>query len=86
MSKAINEKLNNLSKEALIEIIVNIARENSETQKLVSTFMAAHDPIEMYKTLNKDITSIKNGKRFISYYEADAFTTQLDSILSKTSD
>ena len=83
MSKAINEKLNNLSKEALIEIIVNIANENSETKKLVSTFMAAHDPNEMYKTLNKDITSIKNGKRFISYYEANAFTAQLDSILSK---
>lgn len=86
MSKAINEKLNNLSKEALIEIIVNVANENSETKKLVSTFMAAHDPKEMYKTLNKDVTSIKNSKRFISYYEANAFTAQLDSILSKIDD
>jgi hypothetical protein len=83
MSKAINEKLNNLSKEALIEIIVNVANENRDTKKLVSTFMSAHDPKEMYKALNKDVTSIKNGKRFISYYEANAFTAQLDSILSK---
>lgn len=83
MSKAIHEKLNNLSKEALIEIIVNVANENRETKKLVSTFMAAHDPKEMYKVLNKDVTGIKNGKRFISYYEANAFTAQLDSILSK---
>jgi hypothetical protein len=83
MSKAIHEKLNNLSKEALIEIIVNVANENSETKKLVSTFMAAHDPKEMYKALNKEVTSIKNSKRFISYYEANAFTAQLDSILSK---
>lgn len=83
MSKAINEKLNNLSKEALIEIIVNVANENRETKKLVSTLMAAHDPKEMHKALNKEITSIKNGKRFISYYEANAFTAQLDSILSK---
>ncbi|WP_133140268.1 DUF6880 family protein [Legionella genomosp. 1] len=86
MSKAINEKLNNLSKEALIEIIVNIANENSETRKLVTTFAAAHDPNEIYKTLNKGITSIKNGKRFISYYEANAFTTHLDSILTKVND
>lgn len=86
MSKTIGEKLNNLNKEALIEIIVNIANENRETEKLVSTFMAAHDPNEMYKTLNKDITSIKNGKRFISYYEANAFTAHLDSILSKIDD
>lgn len=86
MSKAIHEKLNNLSKEALVEIIVNIANENRETKKLVSTFMAAHDPKEMYKALNKDVTSIKNGKRFISYYEANAFTAQLDSILSKVDD
>lgn len=48
--------------------------------------MAAHDPKEMYKALNKDVTSIKNGKRFISYYEADAFTAELDSILSKVDD
>ena len=83
MSNAIHEKLNNLSKEALIEIIVNVANENRETKKLVSTFMAAHDPKEMYKALNKDVTSIKNGKRFISYYESDAFTNQLISILTK---
>ena len=83
MSKAIHEKLNNLSKEALIEIIINIANENRETEKLVSTFMAAHDPKEMYTALNKEVTSIKNGKRFISYYEANAFTAHLDSILSK---
>lgn len=86
MSNAIHEKLNNLSKEALIEIIVNVTNENRETKKLVSTFMAAHDPKEMYKTLNKDVTSIKNGKRFISYYESNAFTAQLDSILSKVDD
>ena len=86
MSKAIHEKLNNLSKEALIEIIVNVANENRETKKLVSTFMSAHDPKEMYKALNKEVTSIKNGKRFISYYEANAFTAQLDSILSKVDD
>ncbi len=83
MSKAAHEKLNNLSKEALIEIIVNVANDNRETKKLVTTFMAAHDPKEMYKALNKDVISIKNGKRFISYYEAGAFTAQLDSILSK---
>lgn len=86
MSKATHDKLNNLSKEALIEIIVNVANENRETKKLVSTLMAAHDPKEMYKALNKDVTSIKNGKRFISYYEANAFTAQLDSILSKVND
>lgn len=86
MSKSIHEKLNNLSKEALIEIIVNVANENRVTKKLVSTFMAAHDPKEMYKALNKDVTSIKNGKRFISYYESNAFTAQLDSILSKIND
>lgn len=83
MSKAINETLNTLSKEALVEIIINIAHENRETKKLVSTFMAAHFPKEMYKTLNKDVTSIKNGKRFITYYEANTFTAQLNAILSK---
>lgn len=83
MPKIIQEKLSALSKDALIEIIVNIANENKETQKLVSTYMAAHDPKEMYKTLNKEVTGIKSGKRFISYYEATAFTEQLDSILNK---
>jgi hypothetical protein len=83
MSKIIQEKLGALSKDALIEIIVNIANENRETKKLVSTYMAAHDPKEMYKTLNKETTGIKSGKRYISYYEATAFTEQLDSILNK---
>lgn len=83
MSKNLLTKLTSLTKEELIEILTNLSNENTEARKLVLTFMAAYDPKELYKVLNKELTAIKNGTRFITYAEGNEFTNKLESILNK---
>jgi len=45
--------------------------------------MAMHDPKEMHKILNKQITALKNSRKFIGRYEAYEFGNQLNGMLDK---
>ena len=83
MTKSLTDKLTSLDHASLVEIITNLVNEHLSIKKSIATLTAMNDPKEMYKVLNKEITSLKNSKKFINYYESNHFTAGLEAILDK---
>ncbi len=79
MNKKLQEILNNLSKENLIDI-VGALHANKSSQKLVEQQIAAFDPKELKKILNKQVTALKRGSRFIDYYAAMGLAEEIEQI------
>ncbi len=79
MNKKLQEILNNLSKENLIDI-VGALHANMNSQKLVEQQIAAFDPKELKKILNKQVTALKRGSRFIDYYAAMGLAEEIEQI------
>lgn len=84
MSTTLIKKLQKLDKDALVDLLVEIHNENRDCKKVVTTLMSIHDPEAMYKTLNKEISAIKRGTKFIDYRESGPFCDILYAISEKT--
>ncbi|MGR5299225.1 DUF6880 family protein [Vibrio mediterranei] len=84
MSVTLTKKLQKFDKDALVDLLVEIHNENRDCKKVVTTLMAMHDPKAMYKALNKEVSAIKRGTKFIDYREAGSFCDILYAISEKT--
>lgn len=83
MPETLEKQLEKLDKSFLIEIITGVANENASSKKLVNTLLAIHNPKLMAKEINKEISAIKRGSKFIDYYHVAEFTNSLYSISDK---
>ena len=83
MSATLTKKLQKLDKNALVDLLVEIHNENRDCKKVVTTLMAMHDPDAMYKALNKEVSAIKRGTKFIDYRESGPFCDRLYAISEK---
>lgn len=83
MPLSLEDKLKSFDHETLINMIVEVSQVSADNDKLIHSLLAIRNPKELYSILNKEITTIKNGRKFINYYEADAFTEKLYSIDSR---
>ena len=80
MNNKLKNLLNSFSQEQLVAVINAVYDSDKHCRSVIEQAIAAYDPKELYKFTNKLLTSIKNGKRFIDYYESRAFSEQLDRI------
>ena len=83
MSATLTKKLQKLDKNALVDLLVEIHNENRDCKKVVTTLMAMHDPDAMYKAINKEVSAIKRGTKFIDYRESGPFCDRLYAISEK---
>ncbi|WP_150468874.1 tetratricopeptide repeat protein [Cysteiniphilum sp. SYW-8] len=83
MPLSLEDKLKSFDHETLINMIVEVSQASADNDKLIHSLLTIRNPKELYSILNKEITAIKNGRKFINYYEADAFTEKLYSIDSR---
>lgn len=82
MSKNLRAKLETLSQENLIDIICAVHDTGKDEKILIEQFIAAYNPQDLYKILNKQITSIKSSKRFIDYHESHDMACKIHRINS----
>lgn len=80
MNNKLKSLLNSLSQPQLIEIIHATHASDEHARSVIEQAIAVYDPKELYKITNKLLTSVKNGRRYIDYYESHAFSEQLDRI------
>lgn len=83
MPVSIEDKLKALDHDSLVDMLVELSQESNDNKKFITSLLATRNPKELYSILNKEITAIKNGRKFIGYYESDAFSSKLYSIQSR---
>ena len=80
MNKKLKTLLNTLSQDQLIAMINDVYECDRNVRPVIEQFIAAYDPKELYKIINKKLTAIKKSTRFIDYYESAAFSEELERI------
>ena len=80
MKKSFQQSLEKLTKEQLISVISDTYTISRSAQPILEQAVAAFDPKALYKVTNKNIASLKNGKRFITYHESFDFSEKLDQV------
>jgi hypothetical protein len=74
---ALRTRLELATKEKLIELIVRLAADSEESAARIDYLT---DPGEAVKMLQRRISSIRNGKRFVNYGESGDLAAQIATI------
>lgn len=80
MSDKLLKQLAELSTAQLTSIIGEISASSKANAKLVAQLIAAHNPKDLYKLLNRQLTAINNSKRFIGRYDAPELGEKIHQI------
>lgn len=80
MSDKLRNTLAKLTQQNLIDVICALHDSGREEAALVNQYVAAFDPKQLYKLINKQLTSIKASSRFIDYRESYGLADKLNRI------
>ena len=78
MSSTLTKKLESLSSDDLIQILVTLSEADKESKKRINTLASLHNPKELAKVINKDIGALKRSTKYIDYSEVFEFAKKLD--------
>ena len=78
MSSTLIKKLESLSSDELIQMLVTLSEVDKESKKRIGTLASVHNPKELVKVINKDIGALKRSTKFIDYSEVFEFAKKLD--------
>ena len=67
--------------DSLAKLLFDMAMTDKTVYKKVEKLLLSSDPIALYKSISKDINSIKRGRKFIHYGESFAFSKKIESIV-----
>lgn len=76
------EDIQTIHHDSLAKLLLEIIQKDHDSYKKVEKLLLASDPKALYKSIMKDINSIKRGRKFIHYGESFAFSKKIEGIVA----
>ena len=82
MKKTLTQKdIESLHHDSLVALLLSLANSNDDIYEKVEKLLLSDDPKALYKSIMKDISSIKRGRKFIHYGDSFAFSKKIAAIV-----
>jgi len=75
------ENIKSIPHDTLVELVYAQVDNDNTLYKKVEKMLLSNDPKALIKSIKKDITSIRRGRKFIGYYEAFDFADKIENIV-----
>ena len=77
------KEIESLHHDSLTALLLSLANSNDDIYEKVEKLLLSHDPKALYKSIMKDISSIKRGRKFIYYGDSFDFSKKVEGIVEE---